>query len=469
MSAFETSVMQTLQAIQARLSAIEAKMGIQASGAGSGDAPAAALHPGLLAFDEYANQYLPPFVAATSKLGDDVKLAGKIIEECFGELRSVLELAANCKEPPQSQMREVLTPLGTKMQSLSPLLKRNDWERHMKTLTEGIGALNWVAIKPNPREFIESFIGGSDYWANNIRKEFRTTNPDQIAFCDTFKALLVNLMAFVKANYAPGLNWTPRGVTIQEFKNSPKAPASSASTQSAAPTAAAAPVASAAPASTNADAAKADLFSALNKDGAVTAGLKKVTKDMQTWRAEYKGGDAPAPDAKKPAPSRAVNNEVKGPAKLEFVPAASKWVVENQNSSVDVPINDKKETVYIFGCNGATINITGKCKSVVVDSSKRTTVYVDNAMASVEVVNCQRMNIHVRDTVASVAIDKTDGIVVHLPKSSLHTDIVASKSSEMNVSFPDANDDIIERPIPEQYVHRVKGTSITAEVSDLYH
>lgn len=336
----------------------------------------------------------------------------------------------------------------------------------MKTLTEGIGALNWVCVKPNPREFVESFIGGSDYWANNIRKEFRTTNPDQIAFCDTFKALLVNLMAFVKANYAPGLNWTPRGVTVQEYKNAPKAPAAAAPAP--APAAATPAPAAAAPASSG-DAAKGDLFAALNRDGAVTSGLKKVTKDMQTWRSEYKGGDAPAPEPKKVVAPRAANNEVKGPPKLEFQPAVSKWVVENQNSAVDVPINDKKETVYIFGCNGATINVTGKCKSVVVDSSKRTTVYVDNAMASVEVVNCQRMNVHVRDTVPSVAIDKTDGIVVHLPKSSLHTDIVASKSSEMNVSFPDANDDIIERPIPEQYVHRIKGTSVTAEVSDLYH
>eukprot|EP01033_Poteriospumella_lacustris_P003634 gene3634-2618_t len=465
MSAFENSVLQALQSIQARLSAIEASIGIKSAGAAPEEAAAAPQHPGLIAYDAYANQYLPPFIAAVEKLGgEDLKAAGKIIQETFTEMRGVLELAANCKEPPQAQLREVLTPMFTKMQSLSPLLKRNEWERHMKTLTEGIGALNWVTVKPTPREFIESFIGGSDYWANNIRKEFRTTNPDQIAFCDTFKALLVNLMAFVKANYAPGLNWSPRGVTVQEYKNAPKA---AAPAPAAAPAAAPAPVVAAAAAS--ADAVKADLFSALNKEGSVTSGLKKVTKDMQTWRAEYKA-DGSAPEPKKVvAPTRAANNEVKGPAKLEFQAAASKWLVENQNSPVDVPINDKKETVYIFGCNGATINITGKCKSVVVDSCKRTTVYVDNAMASVEVVNCQRMNIHVRDTVAAVAIDKTDGIVVHLPKSSLHTDIVASKSSEMNVSFPDANDDIIERPIPEQYVHRVKGTTVTAEVSDLYH
>lgn len=89
-------------------------------------------------------------------------------------------------------------------------------------------------------------------------------------------------------------------------------------------------------------------------------------------------------------------------------------------------------------------------------------------MATVEVVNCQRMEIHCREKVPSVAIDKTDGIVVYLPSTSLDSSVVASKSSEMNIAFPDANGDLVERPIPEQYVHRVKGLTVTAEVSDLY-
>ena len=66
-------------------------------------------------------------------------------------------------------------------------------------------------VKPAPRDFIESFVGGADYWANNIRKEFRTTNPDQIAFCDTFKALLIDLMAYVKEHHATGVQWNPKG------------------------------------------------------------------------------------------------------------------------------------------------------------------------------------------------------------------------------------------------------------------
>lgn len=68
-----------------------------------------------------------------------------------------------------------------------------------------------------------------------------------------------------------------------------------------------------------------------------------------------------------------------------------------------------------------------------------------------------------------MAIDKTDGIIVHLPASSLDTEVVASKSSEMNLSWIGADGEPVEKPIPEQYVHRIndKG-AVTAEVSDLY-
>lgn len=397
------------------------------------------------------------------------------------ELRTFLLKASACKEPPQASLPQALAPLAAKMKEISAVVKRNEWEKHTKTVSEGLGAVNWlvevifmyaivitfallrVMVKPAPRDFIESFIGGSDYWANGIRKEYRTTNPDQMAYVDTFKTMLVELMAYVKEYHTTGVAWNPKGVDISEYNASGgAAPAASAAAPSAAK-AAAAPKPSA-----KADApAGPALFSVLNKGENITSGLKTVTKDMQTWRSEYKGGDpAPVKTAPKVAP-RAVET-VKGPPKLEFQSAAHKWIVENQSSPATVTIGDKKETVYIFGCIGASIEVVGKCKSIVVDSCKKTKIYFDSAMASVEVVNCQRMEIHCREVVPSVAIDKTDGIVVHLPKTSLDSSIVASKSSEMNVSFPDSDGELIERPIPEQYVHRIKGQSITAEVSELY-
>lgn len=435
-------------------------------------AVAQALPVSVSAFDAYCNEKLNPFVAACNKLGGDAQPAGEVIREAWGELRKILLMSTACKEPSQAQVQGVLSQLSTKMKAAGPLVKRNEWEKHTKTVSEGIGCLNWVLVKPAPRDFIESFVGGSDYWANNIRKEFKATNPDQIAFCDTFKALLLGMMDYVKAHHATGLAWNSKGVDVNDYKEggSAVAAAAPAATPAAAPAPAAATGGAAAPANP-----QANLFAALNKEGAVTAGLKKVTKDMQTWRAEYKDNApaAPAPVAKAPVAPRANSNanQVKGPAKCEFQAGPSKWVVENQtdaNGLVKIEIQDKKETVYVYGCVGATIEIVGKCKSIVVDTCKKTKIYFDTAMASCEIVNCARMQIHCRDTVPAVAIDKTDGIVVHLPRTSLHTEVVASKSSEMNLSWPDEEGELIEKPIPEQYVHRIKNGAITADVSDLY-
>ena len=73
--------------------------------------------------------------------------------------------------------------------------------------------------------------------------------------------------------------------------------------------------------------------------------------------------------------------------------------------------------------------------------------------------------------VPSIAIDKCYGVhVTLLSEVSLDVEVVASKSSEMNLAFPDPSNasELIERPIPEQYVHTIDGKKVTARVSDLY-
>lgn len=454
-----------LQSIADRLTNIEHGLGTKsvatttdtssAAPSGSDDLPRA-----IKAYDTYCEAFLKPFVAACDKLGGDAQKGGALIKAAWDEMRAFLLLASKCKEPAQTAMPGLLTGLASKLKELSAAVQRNEWEKHMKTLQEGASCLNWLMIKPAPRDFIESYIGGSDYWANNIRKEYRTTNPDQMAFCDTFKTLLIELMSYVKEHHMTGVTWNAQGIDVSAFDSSKQPPP--------APVAAAAAI-TAAPAKGG---PAVDLFAALNKGGAITSGLKTVTKDMQTWRTEYSGGSAPALAAVAPkvAP-RPAADAVKGPARLEFQAATAKWQVDNQTAAaglVEVKIGDKRETVYIYGCVGATISITGKCKSIVVDGCKKTQVLFDTAMASCEVVNCQRMQIQCREKVAAIAIDKTDGIIVFLPTTSLDTEIVTSKSSEMNVSWPDANGEMIEKPIPEQFKHHIKGTTVTAEISDLY-
>ena len=453
----------TLEEINKRLSNIEIALGLSAGSLSSGnDKNVNEVPRSIKAYDSYCTTYLDPFVSACNKLGGDAVVAGDLIKEAWTEMRIFLLRATACKEPPQAALPVLLTPVFDKVKALDKAIKRNEWEKHLKTCKEGCQSLNWLAVKPCPCDIITSYIEGQDYWANAIRKDFKGVD-DQIAFCNTFKALLNNLNAYVKEFHTTGTSWNPRGVNVSEYSASSGASAPAAAP---APAPATAPVAAPKPA-VAAPAPTANLFAALNKGGDITAGLKTVTKDMQTWREEFKGKDAPvaAPVAPKKvaAPAAPVT---KGPPKLEKQNA--KWTVENQVEPVTIQIEEMKETVYIYGCVGSTITVIGKCKSIILDACKKTNIVFDSIMASCEIVNSQRINVYIKDKASAVAIDKTDGIVVHLPRSSLDTEIVASKSSEMNISWPDENGDILERPIPEQYVHRLKGDKVTADVSDLY-
>lgn len=467
-----------LLSISDRLANIEAKIGLEtpSSSAGAGAGAVAELPRGIRGFDAYFAATVEPFVAAAQKLGGDAALYGEAIKKAWLEKRAFLLMAANCKEPPQAIIMQKLSGVIASMKEVASIIKKNEFEKHGKTVSEGVQALNWLVVKPAPRDFIESYIGGSDYWANGIRKEYRATNPDHVAFVDTFKAILLGLMDYVKEFHTTGVTWNPKGGDVAEYDPAAAAAGTASTGTAAAPVAAAATPAAAtatkaAPAIGGGD-VKAGLFAALAQGGSVTAGLKTVTKDQQTWRAEFKGGDAPAPAVVKPAVSKRPVETVKGTPKVEFISHQSKWLVQYQSASdgeVVVTINDKKESVYVLGCIGANIRIEGKCNGVVVDSCKKTNVSFGIVMASCELVNCQRMHITCTEKVSSVAIDKTDGVVVTLPKSSMDSEILSAKSSEMNVQWYDDEGELIERPIPEQYVHRIKDGAITADVSDLYH
>jgi adenylyl cyclase-associated protein len=355
MSAAE--VLPLLKEILGRLGTIESQLGISGSGS-SGGGDSGELPRSIRAYDEYSTTKVDPFVEVCNKLGGDAATLGQLVKAAWDEMRSFLLMASACKEPPQAKLTELFMKVAERQKAVANSVQRNEWEKHCKTCAEGVQALNWLMVKPAPRDFIEAYIGGSDYWANNIRREYRATNPDQVAFCDTFKAMIMELMVYVKEYHTTGVSWNPKGVDVSEYAGGVPA-AVSVPVASSAPAAAPAAVA-ATTTSASSDSKPAvgmgNIFAGVKDGESVTSGLKKVTKDMQTWRSEYKGGEAPAPVKAKPAPASKVS-EVKGTPKCEFQQAASRWQVEYQNETngvVEINIGDIKETVYILGCAGTS-------------------------------------------------------------------------------------------------------------------
>lgn len=130
-----------LQQILARLSVIENNLGIPAAGASDNSGPVDP--PSIRSFDQYCATHLDPFVAASKKLGGDAEAAGKIVSDAWQEMRKFLVMASQCKEPAQAALAPLLQGVSVHMKAITALVKRNEWEKHVKTCSEGMGCLNW--------------------------------------------------------------------------------------------------------------------------------------------------------------------------------------------------------------------------------------------------------------------------------------------------------------------------------------
>jgi adenylyl cyclase-associated protein len=276
----------------------------------------------LRAYDDYCASSVTPFLAICVKLGADCAEVSKLVEKMFAQQRGVIETATKCKEPDQAGLKDVFGGVVATMKEINASVRRNAMENNVKTISEGMQALNWMVVRPAPVDFMTSYIDGSDMWSNRIRKEFKGVNEDQISFCVLFKTMMNELRAYVKEHHTTGLTWNPKGVAVAEY-----AGASAPSIAVAAPVTAAV---KSAPAPAHAEGpVKSGLFSALAQGEGVTSGLKKVTKDQQTWRAEF-NKDAAVPVVSA-APKKAA--EAAGPKKSavatgepKFALQGDKWV-----------------------------------------------------------------------------------------------------------------------------------------------
>jgi len=354
--------------------------------------------------------------------------------------------------------------------------RKYDW--HIKAIMEMLVCASWVVMSapPAPSTFIKDTIGSSDFWANKIRKEYKGKEDNDAkmnrAFCDNMKKLITDLSAYAKEYHLSGLMWNARGMPIGDYK-----PSSSSGTGSD-------PAPAAAPEATPSSVGNVMKELALKRTGEGTSaatGLKKVSREQQTWRKEFKSDTAAT--TVKPSQIKAsqkitaAKKVVTRAPKKEFIPVGAKWIVEHQtkdsnpNGVCVIEIKNPKEQVYIYKCENATIQIKGKLKSVILDSCVKSNLVFESAISSCEVVNCKRIQIQSTGICPSYSIDKTDGCLVYLSAEAVPVSgFVTSKSSEMNVSWLDEKSgEQKEAPIPEQFVHKLQNGSITSDVSDLYH
>jgi len=212
-----------------------------------------------------------------------------------------------------------------------------------------------------------------------------------------------------------------------------------------------------------------NLFAEINKGGAITSGLKKVTKDMKSKYDPTKSTViSDVPEKKAASAPKAAAGAKKGTPKIEL--SGNKWLVEWQENNNNIEINETelKQTIYIYKCEKSVIRIKGKVNSVSLDGCKRVSVVFEHALALCEMVNCTSVEVQCSGKVPSVAIDKCSGVQFFLSKEGLDVEIVSSKSDAMNILIPDpaGGADPVEIAVPEQFKTLVKNNKLVTTTVD---
>lgn len=442
------------------------------AGAASSGSSGAASGPSAAFVEAYENDVLgagnyKTFFDLSNELGGDIKTQADKAKAGFDAQFAIIKLAAKSKEPSQAELPNVMKAVAEAVGSAGEFREANRKSKEfnqISAISEGLPALSWVAVKPKPAPFVEEMINAAQFYSNRVLKDFKDSAPKQAEWAKAWIATLKDLQAYVKKYHTTGLTWNASG---SEAK-APAPVAAAAGSGSGAPapppplsaeTLAAAAAAATPAASSSSSAPKglgAALFGELNKGDGVTAGLKKVDKSQMTHKNPALRATSVVPASSAPAPAASTsaargNAAPLGPPKLEL--DSKKWVVENHvgNNSIVIEDTNPKQTVYVYKCSQSTITIKGKVNNISVDSCKKCAFVFDTAVSSFETVNCQSIQVQVLGKVPTVSVDKTDGIQIYLSKDSLETEIVSSKSSEMNVSVPvEGEIDLREFPLPEQ-------------------
>eukprot|EP00039_Didymoeca_costata_P028706 m.22002 g.22002 ORF g.22002 m.22002 type:complete len:459 (+) comp7313_c0_seq1:40-1416(+) len=438
--------MAELSALVSRLEAVAARLETASASGGGGDVATAAGGEMLDAFDEIVNGPVKTFIDASASLGDDVAKQADFVKNAFAAQRAFLVTVSQCKKPSDTVLQSLLGDMSKIMGDCTAFKdgnRRSKQFNHISGVAEGLPALGWVAMSPKPAPYVKEMSGSAQFYTNRVIKEFKDSDKSQVEWARSFIEILTQLEKYVKQYHTTGPAWNPSGGEAKAGA----APAAAAPAK-------AAPAPKVAPAG-GIGAAKAGLFSELNKGGAITSGLKKVDKSEMTHKnPELRGTSVvPAAGTKKPAASKPKfgGGDIKKDPVFEL--QGKKWVVEYHQGNKEIVVESEgaHQTLYIYKCNDCTIQVKGKINAIAVDGCKKTAVVFEDCVAAFEIINCQSVQVQTTGKVATISIDKTDGAILYLSKDCIDASIVSAKSSEMNVSIPDAEGNFTEFPIPEQY------------------
>ncbi len=487
---------QLLARLEALVVRLEKANGIAspAPSAAPATASAASATGAVAAYKAYLSNQFAAFISA-AKVFPDLGELVPVLENAFKNFGDVVEATTACQAPSSSELLAYMSPVAKAIEASNKAVGKfykSQQNAHMRAI-EGAVVMLSFPFSEDAVVHVEGSRDSGNMYNNRILVAAKnhtdaTVQENDRNFVAALQAAAQGFVDFVKVNFKKGLTWNTKGGALTSFvagaSAAPGGPEEVKSVSAPAPVSSMLPPppgpapkpmtladldaknSPAAPASAAPATGMTAVFASINQGLNVTAGLRKVTADMKSKNRKDEPPVAPSSSAPRATAPAAAAQESKQPAAKVVKPPSitrrmGNYNVENFVNDSNVFISDVniKEGIYIGRCTNSIINIVGKPKSIALDKCLRVTINVADVLSTIELVDCDRCTLYLNGKVPTVAMDKSKGIIVSLTDKGFvePPQIYTSNISECNVQVPGAtpDDDIIEIPIPEQFIVNV--------------
>eukprot|EP00002_Diphylleia_rotans_P019645 TRINITY_DN3798_c0_g2_i1.p1 TRINITY_DN3798_c0_g2~~TRINITY_DN3798_c0_g2_i1.p1 ORF type:complete len:268 (-),score=63.39 TRINITY_DN3798_c0_g2_i1:209-1012(-) len=163
----------------------------------------------IAAYDALLQQYLSPFIQASSNLGGEVREMAFLVQGVLMKLRIVLLNLQNPSAP--RDVATALQPITQEYQAASAYKDTHNKAAdilHLSAMTEGLAAFSWVGAGSAPVPMMKEAISSSEYYTNRILTQYRGKDDRHVQWVASWSGLLKGSVEFVRTHYTTGLALT---------------------------------------------------------------------------------------------------------------------------------------------------------------------------------------------------------------------------------------------------------------------
>eukprot|EP00759_Apiculatamorpha_spiralis_P003404 PhF_6_TR11594/c0_g1_i1/m.18771 len=204
------------------------------------------------------------------------------------------------------------------------------------------------------------------------------------------------------------------------------------------------------------------------KGNNITAGLKKVTDDQKLYKQKREIQPVNFDDLeKKKAQIESKETESRAAAKVnpKFELQGNRYIIQDQIGTSENPVRlsitetKMSYAIQVSRCSNFVLEIKGKVNCVNAVECKKVFLSLIDVVSTVQVTATTGAQVFVNGFVPCITVERSADVDLHLKSVERCRDIeiVSATSSAVNVIFPNEKDaeDLLERPVPEQYVTKV--------------